>query len=137
MASEMEIFNAHQEDVRRRADSLVKSIFVLAGGTLTVSVGIFTRNSAPHLSTGLSCALKASWWSLFASIIFLVLALTVVIARDYAHGERWRKGLNGQSVDVSGSPTAVEILIWALALLGLFGFLAGIIGQGYVASSVL
>jgi len=70
MAGDLELFNAHQEDVRRRADSLAKAIFVLSGGTLTVSIGIFTGGSAPELTTDLLCVLKASWWSLFFAIIF-------------------------------------------------------------------
>ena len=54
MADNLELFNAHQEDVRRRADSLAKSIFVLSGGTLTVSIGVFTGSSAPDLTSGLA-----------------------------------------------------------------------------------
>ncbi len=137
MADHLELFNAHQEDVRQRADSLAKSIFVLAGGTLTISIGIFTSSSAPQLAPSLSCALTASWWALFFSIILLVLALTTIIARDYAFGERWRKNINGQNTDVSGSPAFVEVLIWLLAILGLICFLIGMLGQAYVASNVV
>ena len=102
-----------------------------------MSITIFTSNSSPKLTSGLSCALKASWWALFLAIIFLVLALTTIIARDYAFGERWRKKLDGMDVDASGSPTAVETVIWALAILGLLSFLAGLLGQAYVATNVL
>ena len=137
MADNLELFNSNQEDVRRRADSLAKSIFVLSGGTLTVSIGIFTGSSAPTLSSGLSCILKASWWGLFLAIIFLVLTLIAIIARDYAFGERWRKQLNGQNIDVSGNPTFVEILIWVLAIIGTLAFLGGILGQAYVACNVI
>ncbi len=137
MANDWEQFNAHQEDVRRRADSLSKAIFVLAGGTLTLSITIFTGESAPDLTPGLACALKLSWWALFLSIVFLVLALTTIIARDYAFGERWRRKLEGEDVDASGSPTVVEIIIWVLAIVGLLTFLAGLLGQAYVASNVL
>jgi hypothetical protein len=42
MADSLELFNSHQEDVRRRVDSLGKAILILAGGTLTVSIEIFT-----------------------------------------------------------------------------------------------
>lgn len=137
MATELELFNAHQEDVRRRADSLVRSIFVLAGGTLTLSITIFTSDRAPELSKSLSCALKISWWALFLAIIFLVLALTTIIARDYALGERWRGKLNGENTDASDSPMIVEVIIWVLAVIGLLSFLAGLLGQAYVASNVL
>jgi hypothetical protein len=137
MADNLELFNAHQEDVRRRADSLAKSIFILSGGTLTVSIGIFTGSSAPTLTSDLSCILKASWWGLFLAIIFLVLTLIVIIARDYAFGERWRRQLNGQNIDVSGNPTFIEVVIWAFGIIGTLAFLGGILGQAYVASNVI
>ena len=137
MATELELFNAHQEDVRRRADSLSRAIFVLAGGTLTLSITIFTGESAPKLSEGLTSALKISWAALFTSIVFLVLALTVIIARDYAFGERWRRKINEKSVDVIGSPKFIEVVIWVLAILGLLGFLLGLLGQAYVATNML
>lgn len=137
MATDLELFNAHQEDVRRRADSLARAIFILAGGTLTLSITIFTGENAPELNLDLMCALKMSWWSLFLSIVLLVLGLTTIIARDYVFGERWRKQLNGENVDATGNPTFVEVAIWALALLGLLAFLAGLLGQAYVAGNVL
>ncbi len=137
MSTDLELFNAHQEDVRRRADSLARVIFILAGGTLTLSITIFTGDKAPELSADLICALKVSWWALFLSIVFLVLALTAIIARDYAFGERWRKKMNDENVDASGSPTVVEMVIWVLAIIGLLMFLVGLLGQAYVASNVL
>jgi len=137
MADELELFNAHQEDVRRRADLLARAVFILAGGTLTVSIGIFTGDSSPELASNITCALKISWWSLFAAIIFLVLTLTTIIARDYAFGERWRKKINGQTTESFESPTIVEIIIWVQAILGLICFLIGLLGQAYVASNVL
>lgn len=137
MPDNLELFNAHQEDVRRRADSLAKSIFILSGGTLTVSIGIFTGSHAPVLSSGLSSILKVSWWGLFLAIILLALTLIIIIARDYAFGERWRKQLNGQNIDVSGNPTFVEKIIWVFTIIGALAFLIGILGQAYVASNVI
>lgn len=137
MATDLELFNSHQEDVRRRADSLTRAIFILAGGTLTLSITIFTSEKAPELNPNLMCALKISWWALFLSIVLLVLGLTTIIARDYGFGERWRKQLNGENVDATGSPSFVEVVIWSLGVLGLLAFLVGLLGQAYVASNVL
>lgn len=137
MSNELDIFNAHQEDVRRRADSLIRAIFILAGGSLTLSISIFMGEKAPKLSGDLVCTLKASWWSLFLSIVFLSLTLTTIIARDYALGERWRRTIGGEILDVSGKPTFVESIIWVLAILGLLCFLSGLLGQAYVASNAI
>jgi len=137
MADSLELFNSHQEDVRRRADSLAKAIFILSGGTLTVSIGIFTGSSAPLLTSELSCVLKVSWWGLIFAIIFLILTLSTIIARDYVFGERWRKQLDGHKIDVAGKPSWVETVIWVFAILGILTFIGGLLGQAYVASKIV
>ena len=137
LTEEWKIFNAHQEDVRRRADSLCRAVFVLDGGTLTVSIGIFTRASAPELPQSLSLALMGSWWFLFASIICGAIALFVIILRDYLLGERWRKKLLGHDEDASGEPGTFDSVIWAVGVLCIVGFIIGMLGQAYVATSLL
>lgn len=137
MVDNLELFNSHQEDARRRADSLAKAIFVLAGGTLTVSIGVFTGSSAPQLTPDLSCVLKTSWWALISSIVFLVITLTTILARDYAMGEKWRKQLAAHKADASGKPTAVEAVIWIFGILGILAFIGGLLCQAYVASKLV
>jgi hypothetical protein len=135
MAEEYEQFNAHQEDVRRRADSLVRAIFVLAGGALTVSIGFFGGSSRSLLSQDLIPILQASWWGLFVSILSLASSLVVVIGRDYAFGERWRAKLYGNRQDAPNDPGWCELLIWILAVVGFIGFILGMVGLAYVASA--
>ena len=43
-------FSAYQTDTRQRVDTLIKSIFVLSGGALTISIGVFLRHEAPKLT---------------------------------------------------------------------------------------
>lgn len=78
MADENEQFNAHQADLRGRADSLVRAIFVLAGGSLTVSIGFFSGSSRALLSEDLIPILQASWWGLFISILSLASSLVAI-----------------------------------------------------------
>lgn len=130
-------FNLHQEDLRRRADSLCRAMFLLSGGMLTISIGIFSADSAPSLSENMNTLLTFSWLGLFASIFCLVLSLTIIIMRDYRLGERWRKTLDGGTNEGEDVRTWVEILIWATAILGLIGFLVGVLGHAFVASSLL
>lgn len=110
---------------------------MLAGGSLTVSMGIFTRASAPELPPSLSIALMASWWFLFASIISGAIALFVIILRDYLLGERWRKRLLGHNEDASGEPGAFDSVIWAVGVSCIVWFIAGMLGQAYVATGLL
>ncbi|MCG7900719.1 MAG: hypothetical protein JAY85_19945 [Candidatus Thiodiazotropha weberae] len=137
MATDIELFNAHQEDLRRRATSLANSIFVISGGTLTLSITIFTSGSAPKLSQDLAPVLKFSWVGLFLAIVIAVIALTTIIARDYAFGERWRRAIKSRSNKDIGSPVIIEIILWAMALASLMCFLSGMLGQAYVAYNLI
>lgn len=137
MPNTLQQFNAHQEDVRRRADSLVRAMFLLSGGALTVSIGIFTSQAAPALEPEFACVLRWSWWSLFSSILLLVSCLVAIIARDYAFGERWRSAL-----EVPGNPGPrplvwPEVVIWGLALGGFAAFASGMLGLAWVATGLV
>lgn len=135
MSEEYEQFNAHQEDVRRRSDSLVRAIFVLSGGALTISIGFLGEASRSLLSESLVLILQTSWWSLFMSIVSLASALFAVIIRDYTFGERWREKLDGKRQDAMNSTWGMELVIWVLALIGFFSFILGMVGLAYVSTS--
>jgi|CXWL01.1.fsa_nt_gi magnesium-transporting ATPase (P-type) len=131
----LEQFNSHQQDVRSRTDSLAQAVFVLSGGALSISIGIFSNNkNIPECAASI---LKLSWWSLTTTIISLVIMLFIVIGRDYFFGERWRKQLDGKVESANVNNTVVDIFIWLFALISLVSFMVGYIGLAYAASSVL
>jgi hypothetical protein len=132
----LEEFNKHQQDVRTRTDSLVKAILVLAGGALSISIGIFL-NIKTTIQPEIIQMLKISWFALGLCILSLVLMLTTVLSRDYFFGERWRIQLNNptnQNIDAS---MYWDIAIWLLAIIGLFAFIAGFSSLVYAATELL
>lgn len=133
MSSELEQFNAHQEDVRRRVDSLARSIFILSGGALTLSIGLFTGGKIQLEDQALLECLSLSWWALFLSITLLTVDLVAIIIRDYDFGERWRRQLDGGPGVVHRK--WLEWLIVSLAGLGIVAFLTGMLGLAWVATS--
>ncbi|MCK8515851.1 hypothetical protein M0534_05870 [Methylonatrum kenyense] len=137
MADDLELFNALTEDTRKRADSLAKAVFVLSGGALTVSIGIFTSQTAPTLTSVLLDVLKWGWVALFLAIISLVLCLLTIIWRDYSFAERWRKKLDGEDLDTSGTPGIADTLIWGLGVLGIAAFVTGMFCLAYVSVGVI
>jgi hypothetical protein len=134
---QLEQFNEHQADVRKRADSLAKAIFLIAGGSLTVSIGLFTNDKAPTLEAPLKAALKLSWGLLTASIISLVLMLSIVLLRDYFFGEKWRASFDDETIDGTNKPGSVETLIIIAGISGVLLFITGIALQAYVAIAAL
>lgn len=137
MTTELEVFNQHQADARNRLNFLVQCVLLLAGGALTASVTVFTGSRTIKLAGIQPQVLTFSWWALIASMCFALIVVAVVLARDYALGERWRKSFSEPSVDASGTPGWVEKVIIGLGVISLLAFLAGFIGIGYVATAVV
>ena len=131
----LEQFNIHQQDVRVRTDSLARAIFVLSGGALSISIGVFAKIT--NLSESAISVLKLSWCSLTFTIISYVMMLFIIIGRDYFFGERWRAQLDGKIENVVSDNLIVDRIIWVFAILGLLSFLVGYIGLAYVATSVI
>lgn len=130
-----EQFNLHQQDLRGRVDSFAKAVFILAGGALTISIGLFVNKV--ELTSYLNAALKTSWWSLFTTIISLTLMQFTTITRDYFLGERWRNKLAGESDDASGAPGKLDAVIWVFGIIGLISFILGMLLMAYVATGVI
>ena len=86
----VELFSSHQADTRNRVDTLAKAIFVLSGGALTVSLGIFLRESAPLLTPVQTLVLKLSWWGLFGGMAGFALIVAILIVQAFLLGEVWR-----------------------------------------------
>ena len=131
---ELAQFNQHQQDARARLDGIAKSIFLIAGGTLTLSINAFTGKSAVELPDNLICLVKLSWGSLFASLLCFVLVTILVMTDMYFFGERWRKQLDG-------GPEAKGVNFQCLQLVlvagGLLAFSFGLLGIGYTAINLI
>lgn len=134
---EVEIFNSHQEDSRKRAEFLAKAVFLIAGSALTLSINLFLSVDAPKLSPDHVCILRNGWWALFASMMLYILVLSVMLIRDYAFGERWRKKLYGQNVDASGNPGWPDAIMWALGILAIAAFFFGLGSLAWISSALL
>ena len=137
MSTDLEVFNQHQADARNRLNFLVQCVLLLAGGALTASITVFTGSRNIKLSAVESGFLAFSWWALIASMCLAVVVVAIVLLRDYALGERWRRSFDDPSVDASGKPGWVDKLIIGFGITSLIAFLFGFIGIGYVATSVV
>ena len=133
----LELFNAHQEDSRKRTEFLAKSVFLISGAALTLSINLFLGKEAPSLTSCLVTLLRSAWLALFASILGYVFVMSVMLIRDYRFGERWRKSLNGQPTDVSGTPGCLDTLMWLLGIVSILSLVYGMGALAWVASSLI
>lgn len=137
MSDDLEQFNAHQQDVRNRGTALVKTILLISGGALSISIGVFARRNGLELTDFSIRALQWSWFALFGAILLLITSLVVIIARDYSFGERWRDFRHGKRTKLRERIVWVEVLIWGTAVIGYLFFVLGMLGLAIVASAVV
>lgn len=135
----IELFNAHQENNGKRAEFLAKSVFLLSGGALTVSMGVFLGGNSPTpLTPELHPLLIMSWGHLLKSMTAFVLLIAIMILRDYIFAENWRRKIQGKTYIESLAPLYVaDAIIWILGITGLIYTFKGFWGLSDVATALL
>lgn len=125
----------YQADTRQRVDTLVKAIFVLSGGALTISIGLFLKTGAPSLAPTLAGALRWSWWLQFYSLAASAALMFSMICQGYWHGWRWEAALSDKSKSISGHfvLNLIRYCNWVLGVSGFLAFLAGLALLAYVS----
>ena len=127
---ELAQFNQHQQDARGRLDTLAKAIFLLAGGTLTLSINSFTGKNSTPLNAELVPYIKSSWGFLFYSMVSFLIVIALVLLSMYVFGERWRKQIDGGQ---RASQLKIEPIQFFFVGSGLVSFVIGFGLMAYVA----
>ncbi|WP_019897422.1 hypothetical protein [Methylotenera mobilis] len=100
---ELDSFNAHQADNRSRATQLVNYAFILAGGTFTTSVTVFSSKPKAEITPAMVAYLHAGWYYLFYATVLFFSMIVLIILRDYYIAEvAWRPQLSGRSPYLKG-----------------------------------
>jgi len=129
--------NAHQRKVGDQIESLVKSVFILSGTSLTISIGVFNSPIALQLSTEAKCALKISWVAFLTSIMVLVISLSLIVLENYRFGTHWFDNLKSTEPRCAESSNKVVNLIPILLGIGILLFLLGMSGLAWTALDIL
>src|SRR5258708_4202689 len=82
---------AYRSETRQRVDTLIKAMFVLSGGALTISIGIFLRPDHPILDGRHITMLHWSWGLFVASVICSSLLMFIMICQGYYEGGMWAR----------------------------------------------
>ncbi len=132
-------FTAYQADTRQRVDTLVKSIFVLSGGSLTISIGVFLRHEAPTLTSTITQLLQYSWYLLYFALAAAAIILFVMIAQGYVVGELWKKAqeTGENKIETSCMLIATRVANWLFGITGFVSFLAGLSLLAFVSVSAI
>jgi hypothetical protein len=130
-------FNTHARDLTNRVNFLAQAIFILAAGSLSASIAVFTGSRTITLTPTLANALGFSWWCLVISVVLIASMLTAIILRDYFLTEQWRAALNDPTKEVNDKPGLADKVIIGLGVFGMLCFIIGFLGLAYVATSFI
>jgi len=124
--------NTYQTDTRQRVDTLIKSIFVLSGGALTISISVFLRHEAPKLTPTITEFLQYSWYLLFFSLAAAAIILFIMIIQGYYFVKLWNsdRKTGEKKTDTSLKLKISRGINWTF---GVTGFIAFLIGLGMLA----
>ena len=120
-------FNDHQKDNRGRATQLVNYAFLLAGGTFTASVTVFSSRPKNQITPIIVGYLQNGWYNLFLSMVAFFGLIFLMILRDYFTAEiLWRPRLYGKQPYIQERLYKIIILCFEAAIFacGIFGFCA-------------
>lgn len=121
----LEMFNAHQAELRGRVDSLAKSMLLVSGSALSISFGVILRENGPKLNEDLWQLISSSWACLFVAMVSALFYLSIMIVRDNQLGEQWRKRIHKGGAPAYGFPGWLDGVIWGLGGLSLASIVAG------------
>jgi hypothetical protein len=137
---EMDRFTEYVSEGNKRADALAKTIFVLAGGALTISIGIFLRPDAPVLGPEQLHFLKWSWGMLFYSVFAQTLATLLSVWRFHIGSREAALQVVAQRpMWESRTPLrkGTDRTIWFCFTSGVFAFLGGLLLVAVVSISAV
>jgi len=132
-------FSAYQTDTRQRVDTLIKAIFVLSGGALTISIGVFLRHEAPQLTPRITELLQYSWYLLFFSLAAAAIVLFIMVVQGYYIGELWKRAqkTGENKIDASLVLKISRIVNWSFGIAGFVSFLVGLWMLAFVSVAAI
>ncbi len=123
-------------DLRSRVDTLAKSVFLISGASITLSVNLYLNNITKLKEV--VCYLKVSWVSCLISIILFVLVIGFLILQAFINTEAYRKKkLNREEITIKDHPTrCFDYLAFFSGCLGFSFFIVGMFFLILVAFSL-
>ncbi len=126
------LFNDFNKEFRGRIDSLIKSVFIICGGILSITIGAFLAKDSPQLSIASIGSIQTSWIALSASIIGSLLTMFLLIIAQAQTSEQMKKRIESKNtrLTVHKNPLWLRVLIWSV---GIISFILCIFGLAVIA----
>jgi hypothetical protein len=119
--------NATLADLRGRVDTLAKSVFLIGGGSITLSVNLYLDKK--ELLASVIYYLKHSWLLLLLAIVLFALVIGLLIIQGFISSEFYRKKIENKE-KINQHPK--RYLDYIALIVGGLGFMSFISGMSYL-----
>jgi hypothetical protein len=119
------MLNTTLADLRGRVDTLAKSVFLIGGGAVTLSINLYLGK--PKSFAHVIFYLKISWVLLFLAMVLFSLVIGLLIAQSYISTEFYRKKLERREEIKEHPKRFLDFIALIFGIFGLMLFLFGMI----------
>ena len=132
---EIDRINKHQYDTNTRLDTFCKSIFLICGGSLTISISLFLGNEtiAASISDEGRLVLKWSWIFLFFSLISAAAVLFTLLTSAHHFGDLWIKEFKEKKSGLANNSLLIKCSDYINRIFAICCFLSFLIGMYLLA----
>lgn len=129
-------FNAFTADWKNRIETLIKTIIVLSGGVMSITIGAYINSQTTPFPECRTSLIHLSWYLLALSLIASLLVYFILVISGAIVLTQWerRVDVNDQGRVIIDSPYWVHFLGWIFAIVALFSCIAGLGLTAYGAS---
>lgn len=132
-------FNAFTANWIARIDSMTKSIFLISGGAMTLTIGAFLNSSSLSLNIEAVYLIRWSWYLLSASLACSILLSYILVVSGGIVLKNWEKQINIETDGrvIINSPVLLRFFAWVLGTVSVICCLLGFIFIAVGASFLL
>jgi len=133
------LFNNFAMDFRSRVDSLIKSIFLISGGVLSITIGAFISKKPPVITQEVLHSIQCAWFNLSFSIIAALTTMFLLIVAQAQTATKWRVKIetNAEGLQVINNPVWFRVIMWVVGITAFISCITGLIYITYGAGQLL
>jgi hypothetical protein len=128
MMDDKEAFNAFTADWKNRIETLIKTVLLLSGGVMSITIGAYINANPPKLPEIAINIIRYSWYLLSGSLVASLLTFFLLVVSGAIVLKKWEKRVSTkiEGLVIIDSPRWLHILCWGLGIIAVVSCLIGV-----------
>lgn len=132
-------FNTYTADWKNRIDTMLKTIILLSGGVMSITIGAYINSKPIQMPECASTIIHSSWYLLAISLVACLSVYLILVISGGIVLKEWGKR---SSIDQEGrvlidSPKWIYISGWGFVILAVLSSIAGLMLTAHGASYLI